>query len=69
MEFGLENDRLILVENRPNEGWEARVSEEADDEIEADLARGNVEWQFEAQLDDGKIRVDVGQRISGPVAN
>jgi len=69
VEFGLENGRLALVEARPNEGWDARVSEEADDELEADFVRGNVEWHFEAELDDGEIPVDVGQRISGPVAN
>ena len=68
MEFGLENGRLILVENRPNEGWDARVGEESDDEIEIDFVRGNVEWQFEAELDD-EVQVEMDQRISGPVAN
>ena len=69
VEFGLENGRLILVENRPNEGWDARVGEESDDEIEIDFVRGNVEWQFEAELDDDEVQVEIDQRISGPVAN
>ncbi len=69
VEFAREGERLTLTEVRPNEGWNVNTSEEDADEIEIDLDRGNVQWEFEAELDDGETEVHVDQKITGPVEN
>ncbi len=69
VEFGLEDDGLVLRDARANEVWNVRVEEQTSDEIEVDFVRGNVEWQFEPQIDDGEVDVGIDERISGPVAN
>jgi len=69
VELAREGERLTLTEVRPNEGWNVNTSEEDADEIEVDLDRGNVQWEFEAELDDGETEVYVDQKITGPVEN
>ena len=63
VELALENGRLVLVEARPNQGWSMREVEEEDDEVELDFVRGNVTWEFEAELEDGEIQVETERDI------
>ena len=69
VEVGLEDGGLVLRDARANQGWNVRVEEQTSDEIEVDFVRGNVERQFEAEIDDGEVDVRVDERISGPIAN
>lgn len=58
VELRVENGRLALVEARPNQGWDIREVEEESDEVELDFVRGNVRWEFEAELENGEIQVE-----------
>lgn len=59
VELALDGDRLVLVEVRPSAGWSHRVDEDDDDEIEIDFHDNGREIDFEAELDDGRLKVDV----------
>jgi hypothetical protein len=49
-----------LVETRPAEGWTATGdTEDDDDEVEVVFRSGNREVEFEAELDDGRLEVEV----------
>jgi hypothetical protein len=58
VELRVDNGRLVLVEARPNEGWRVEDIEEEADEVDLDFVRGNVEWEFEAELEDGELQVE-----------
>lgn len=59
VEISVESDSLTLVEARPNEGWSIDEIEEEDDEIEVDFVRGNEEWEFEAELENGQVDIEI----------
>lgn len=59
VEISVEGDSLTLVEARPNEGWSIDEIEEEDDEIEVDFVRGNEEWEFEAELENGQVEIEI----------
>ncbi|MFA9446161.1 hypothetical protein [Egicoccus sp. AB-alg6-2] len=50
---------LVLLDHTAAEGWETIVEEEDDDEIEVDFRRDGEAWDFEVELDDGRIEVDI----------
>jgi hypothetical protein len=55
-----ENDRLVLVSVHPASGWTHRVTEEERDEVEIDFLRdGRKVYEFEAELDDGRIAAKI----------
>lgn len=58
VELRVEDGRLVLVDIRPNQGWRIEDREEEADEAEVDFVRGNVEWEFEAELENGEIQVE-----------
>ena len=59
VELAIDGDRLILVDVRPSDGWTHRVDEDDDDEIEIDFRDNGREVDFEAELDDGRLKIDV----------
>lgn len=69
VEFTNEGGRLTLVDARANEGWNVVIDEEDADEIEVDFTRENVRWDFDAEIDDGRLDVDIQQDITGPIPN
>jgi hypothetical protein len=58
VELAVDNGRLVLIEARPNQGWNVREVEEENDEVELDFVQGNVTWEFEAELENGEIQVE-----------
>jgi hypothetical protein len=54
-----DGDQLVLGEITPSEGWEARVDDQDDDEIEIEFFRGNEELDLEIEIDDGRVEVEV----------
>jgi hypothetical protein len=54
-----EGDRLVLGAIAPAEGWEARVDDQDDDEIEIEFFRGDEELDLEVEIDDGRVEVEV----------
>jgi hypothetical protein len=60
VEFEHNGDQLVLIEVRPGDGWEHTVDESRhDNEIEVDLRRDGDEAEFEAEIDDGRLEVDI----------
>lgn len=67
VEFQSGAEGLVLVDARANEGWDVVVDEQDAEEIEVEFTRGNVEWDFDAELDDGELDVEIDQEITGPI--
>jgi hypothetical protein len=59
VELAIDGDRLVLVDVRPNDGWSHRIDDDDDDEIEIDFRDNGREIDFEAELDDGRLEIDV----------
>ncbi len=67
VEFQSGAEGLVLVDARANEGWNVVVDEQDAEEIEVEFTRDNVEWDFDAELDDGELDVEIDQEITGPI--
>lgn len=69
VEFALADGSLSLIEVRPAEGWQDRVSDESSDEVEVYFAQGNIEWEFEVELGAGSMEIskelEIDQAESG----
>lgn len=60
VEFERTGDELNLIEVRPAEDWDYRVDDDDDnDEIEVDFRNGPNDASFEAEVDDGRLEVDI----------
>jgi hypothetical protein len=68
VEFAREGNSLRLVEARPNPGWEPIVTDRGPEDISVEFRKGNVEWQFDAEIEDGGVLVvDPADRdVEGP---
>jgi hypothetical protein len=69
VEIATEGRSLSLVDASANEGWNVSVDEETAEKIEVDFVRNGVRWDFDAELDDGELEVEVDQDITGPLPN
>jgi hypothetical protein len=49
----------VLVEVRPNDGWDFQIKEESRHEIEIEFRSNGREIDFEAELEHGRIKVDI----------
>lgn len=54
-----DGDRLVLGEVSPAPGWTAEEIDVEDDEIEVEFRGDGIELDFEAEIDDGRLDVDV----------
>lgn len=59
VDMSREGDRLVLGDVRPAEGWTHSVDEQGDDEIEIDFRRDGREIDFEAEIDDGRLDIEI----------
>ena len=66
VELAVDGNRLVLVDVRPNDGWSHRIDENDDDEIEIDFRDNGREIDFEAELDDGWLKIDVCDTVVDP---
>lgn len=63
VEFEADGDTVRLIDTRPAEGWEVSVDERGDDELEVDFVRDNARWEFEAEIDDGDLEIEIRQDL------
>ena len=54
-----DGDRLVLGDVRPAEGWTHRIDDQDDADIEIDFRRDGREIDFEAELDDGRLDIEI----------
>lgn len=68
VEFVREGNSLRLVEARPNPGWDPLVNDRGPEDVGVEFRKGNVEWQFDAEIEDGGILVvdPADKDIEGP---
>jgi len=60
VELRHEGDTLELVEVRPADGWDYRVDDrDDDDEVEVTFRGNGREVEFEAEVDDGRLEVEI----------
>ncbi|MFB8386887.1 hypothetical protein ACFC3F_07085 [Microbacterium sp. NPDC055910] len=64
VEFSLQNGSLALVEVRPADGWQQRISDEDSDEIEVYFTRDNTRWKFEVELERGTMEISQELKIT-----
>ena len=56
-------DSLELIEARANDGWDITEQEVESDKIEVDFRRGPVSFDFEVEIDDGVLELEIDQDI------
>lgn len=63
--FSLTDGALTLDEVVANDGWQTNVDKEDRDEIEVDFRGDDVEWQFEAELENqgSRLKIQINQDI------
>jgi hypothetical protein len=61
--FSLAGGRLVLEDVSTADGWTSRIDEEDDDELEVDFERDGVSWEFEVEVDDGRLEVELRQDL------
>ncbi len=51
------------------DGWRAYVDVDVDDrdEVEVDFARDGERWDFEVEIDDGRLELEIDYRVVGPL--
>ncbi|HSK90902.1 MAG TPA: hypothetical protein VK875_06290 [Euzebyales bacterium] len=59
--FDVVDGRLVLGDVQAAEGWDAVTEEDDGDEIEVDFRRDAVRWEFEVEIDDGRLEVEIRQ--------
>lgn len=67
VEFALVDGSLSLTEVRPAEGWQHRVSDDDEDEIEVHFTRGAVDWKLEVEIDDSTMEISKELKITQAV--
>lgn len=63
VEVRFRGGELELLGARPNDGWDVDVEEQDADEIEVRFARADEEWRFDAEVEDGRLEVETGQKL------
>jgi hypothetical protein len=57
--FDVVEGALTLEGYQAADGWTATVDEEESDEIEVDFTRDAQRWEFEVEIDDGRLEVEI----------
>ena len=63
VEVRFEDGALELLDARPDQGWKSEVEERSADAIEVEFLREDAEWRFDAEVDDGRLAVETGQKL------
>jgi len=63
VEVRFENGALELLDARPNKDWDVAVEERSANEIEVGFSRGGEGWKFEADVKDGRLKVQTRQEL------
>jgi hypothetical protein len=63
VEFARDGERLSLIDVVVADGWDLRIDDESDEEIEFELRSGAERWDVEIELDDGRIEVEIDYRV------
>jgi frataxin-like iron-binding protein CyaY len=71
VEISLDDTGLGLADVSANEGWDFVVDEETPEEIEVEFTttsgESTIKWDFDAELDDGVLDIEIDQEITGPI--
>jgi hypothetical protein len=59
--FDVVNDDLTLEGYEPADGWDATVDEDDGDEIEVHFTQDGLRWEFEVEIDDDQLEIELRQ--------
>lgn len=66
VEIRHEGESITLIQTRTTGGWSEQVQRD-DDEVEVRFDRQDERWEFEAQVDDGRLEVHIIRKVNEPV--
>lgn len=69
VEFAWQGSGLKLQNVNLKKGWNVIKQDVAVDEIEIDFERGRETNEFEAELKDGNIHLEISQKVTGPASD
>lgn len=64
-EVAVDGGAVRLVGLDVNDGWDVVERDEDDGEVELEFRQGDVRWDFDAELDDGQLEVEIDFEIEG----
>lgn len=59
IEIDYDGNEITLVEIRASEGWDHHIGDQASDELEIDFVRNFDQVDFDAEIDDGLLEIDI----------
>lgn len=67
--FDSDESTVTLGELQPNEGWQVTKQDESSDDIEIDFTNSDTgaTAEFEAELDNGSVELEINQKLTGPI--
>lgn len=66
-ELAVDGDAVTLVDLSVTDGWDVTERDEDDGEVDVQLRQGNVTWDFDAEVDDGRLQVQIDFEIEGMI--
>lgn len=63
VELGFDGSAIELIDVTAAEGWEAVVDSEQPDDVEVDFRSGQERWDFDADVDDGRLEIEIDYEV------
>lgn len=69
--FTVDDSTVTLVNVRTNNGWTVTKQDDSTDDIEIDFTNTGTgaSAEFEAEIDDGAVELEIDQKLTGPIPN
>lgn len=67
-ELAVEDGSVTLADLAVEDGWDVVEQDTADGEVEVEVRRDDVVWELAADVDDGRLEVEIDFEVEGPFA-
>lgn len=64
-ELAVDGGSVVLTNLEVAEGWSVTEQDTSDGEVEVELRRSDVVWELDAEMDDGRLEVEIDFEIEG----
>jgi hypothetical protein len=65
--FTVNGNSLKLGKVTQSEGWKETTRDVSSDDIEIDFIKGAATAEFDAEIDRGQVKLELNQKVTGPV--